>query len=253
MKKQYLSIAIALALSSTYAHAVNIQGQHINSDSTYEVEDLTVQWNGSVTAPLITVTNHLQVNGPGGDTGGIVSSNGGLTAGTLQTMDGSVIVKEKLTITGSNLTNYYGKVEAKELHFNQAAQLLNRGVIQIDSLVGDEVAITNNLGRGDQPGTEFVITNMPTAIGSLTNYSVFKVGSAGEVLKVTGGVTNLSGTITSVDGQEVGLNVGGTFLNQSKLTLTELTVGGTLQNDADLTVLGDATVKTSLSVANGKL
>lgn len=46
MKKQYLSIAIALALSSTYAHAVIIQGQHINSDSTYEVEDLTVEWNG---------------------------------------------------------------------------------------------------------------------------------------------------------------------------------------------------------------
>lgn len=252
MKKQYLSIAIALALSSTYAHAVIIQGQHINSDSTYEVEDLTVEWNGSVTAPSITVTNDLQVNGPGGDTGGIVTSNGDLAVGTLQTTDGSVIVKEKLTITGSNLTNFYGKVEAKELHFSQAAQLLNRGTIQIDSLVGDEVAITNNLGRGNQPGTEFVITNMPTAIGSLSNYSVFKVGSAGEVLKVTGGVTNISGTITSVDGQAIGLNVGGTFNNGSDLTLTELTVNGSLANNANLTVEGNTTVNTSLSVANGK-
>lgn len=91
---------------------------------------------------------------------------------------------------------------------------------------------------------------MPSSIAGLTNRGAFKVGSAGDVLKVTGDVINEKNgaIITSVNGGAIGLDVGGRFHNQSDLTLTELTVGGILQNDADLSVEGDVTVDTYLSV-----
>lgn len=251
IKKKYLCVAVALALSSTYAQAVNIQGQHINSDSAYEVDDLTVQWNGSVTAPSITVNNQLTVFGPAGTTGGKVTANGDLTAGSIMVSSGGAItVDGKLTITKNtaNSLQNSGTIKAQELNFDQpSSQILNYSNIEIDSLVGEGVIILNR-----SQNAEFVIRELPTSIASVTNDGTFKVGSEGDVLNVTGDVINQSGTITSVDGKEIGLHVGGRFHNQSALTLTELTVGGFLQNDANLTVNGNTTVNTGLSVAEGK-
>lgn len=250
IKKKYLCVAVALALSSIYAQAEEINST-IEQNTPYVKDDVTVTWKGSLTASSITVTNKFDISGS-------VKSNSDLTAGTIQisAASGSIKVKDKLNITGTgnSLVNYYGKIEANELHFDQPSTLLNRGTIKVESLTGCEgVVITNHLGQNNQSGTKFVITNIPTNIGGLINKSAFKVGSAGDVLNVTGNVVNENGAaITAVNGEAIGLDVGGLFHNQSALTLTELTVGGFLKNDADLTVTGNTTVNTGLSVAEGK-
>lgn len=250
IKKKYLCVAVALALSSIYAQAEEINST-IEQNTPYVKDDVTVTWKGSLTASSITVTNKFDISGS-------VTSNSDLTAGTIQisAASGSIKVKDKLNITGTgnSLVNYYGKIEANELHFDQPSTLLNRGTIKVESLTGCEgVVITNHLGQNNQSGTKFVITNIPTNIGGLINKSAFKVGSAGDVLNVTGNVVNENGAaITAVNGEAIGLDVGGLFHNQSALTLTELTVGGFLKNDADLTVTGNTTVNTGLSVAEGK-
>lgn len=250
MKKQYLSIAVALALSSAFAQADVTINKPVESETPYEVsDDLLV--NKSLTAPSISVAKKLTVNGT-------VASSGGLIAGTLQTMYGTVTVGKTLTITGNSLQNFYGKIEANELHFDQPSTLLNRGTITVKSLTGEGLVITNHLGANNLPNSSFTITNMPTEIGSLTNYSAFKVGSAGDVLKVTGDVLNgtaqwnENATITSVDGEAIGLNVGGAFSTDNTLTLTQLDVGKDLNANADLTVLGNVSAQQKVNVKEDK-
>ena len=55
IKKKYLCVAVALALSSIYAQAEEINST-IEQNTPYVKDDVTVTWKGSLTASSITVT-----------------------------------------------------------------------------------------------------------------------------------------------------------------------------------------------------
>lgn len=253
IKKKYLSIAVALALSSTYA-----QAQEINTEQQQDAfngESLTVVTGGKLTANSVDVSNNVVAQGQGK-----IIVHGNMNATSVATekdpnngrLVGNITVDEKLTLTGSgnSLTNALnGKISVGELSVSNSSLLIkNEGTINIGSLTGEASSIYNNTS-----GSVITITTMPVALQKLTNLGTFKVGSKGDILNVNGNVVNTTGTITAVDGSNIGLKTGGGFSTDSEMTLTSLEVGTGLTVNANLTVLGNTTVKQAISVGAGKL